>query len=432
MNKCLICGCDIESGEHCQPCVDKGLVAVKSIVADGVKGVGDQVKSIDEKITSIEEGQKSVDERISALENAPIARAFNINTRSSTHLGYKLSKQNIALREKASKNPLRYQAFSDDEQAEDYAKFMINITRALSGDVKAQMELQAKASDLVAGTDNLGGYTVPVQFQADLIELAKEESFALRECDSINMTTDNLKIPSEATRVTTAWIDENNAITASNPTFGQVDLTAKKLAGLTAGVSSELLADTAIDIVGRITQQFMYATGIELDNQVLNGTGSPVSGILTASAGNSVVMLTDAFSTVSFDDLSDMIAELSEADLRNAKFIYNKSIQNFLRKTKTTTNDYVYQKPQGGQPATIWEVPVIRASNAPSTTGASTAFVALGDLKKFIVARRATAMTIDVDPYTAFAEDTKRFRMITRWGLGIARASAFVRLLTSA
>ncbi len=175
MKKCLLCGKDHEiDGEHCQECIDKGLVAVKGIVADSVKTIGDTVKTIDES-------QKSITERLDALESAPIQRAFNINkTVGSKYLGYDLGNQNVALREKASKNPLRFASFANDEKAEEYARFMIDVTRALRGDIKAQMKLQTKASELVEGTDSLGGYTVPEEFQASLIELAKEQSFSLQ------------------------------------------------------------------------------------------------------------------------------------------------------------------------------------------------------------------------------------------------------------
>lgn len=112
----------------------------------------------------------------------------------------------------------------------------------------------------------------------------------MQKCTVLNMSSKQLVLPAESSIVTTSWTDEAGTISASNPTFGQVTLTAKKLAGLTEGVSNELLMDSAIDIVGMLTEQFMYAIGQELDNQVLNGTGNPCSGVLTAASGFSVVM----------------------------------------------------------------------------------------------------------------------------------------------
>ena len=45
---------------------------------------------------------------------------------------------------------------------------------------------------------------------------------------------------------------------------------------------------------------------------------------------------------------------------------------------------------------------------------------------------RFNSMSLDVDPFTNFAKAQVRYRMIKRIGWAIARADAFVRLLTGA
>jgi len=209
-------------------------------------------------------------------------------------------------------------------------------------------------------------------------------------------------------------------------------LTAKKLASLTSGISSELLQDSIFDIVGWLTEQFMYTQGLELDNQALNGTGSPLSGVLTAACGYSVSLATGStnFSAISGDKLSEMIYKLSEADAANAKFVFNRLIMHYIRTLKDTTGQYIWQKPGDGRPGTIWETPYIQSVKGPGTTGATTAFVALGNWKYFYVGQRM-GMTIAVDPYTDFNKDQVRFRAIRRVALAIARSTAFVRLLTA-
>jgi HK97 family phage major capsid protein len=239
-----------------------------------------------------------------------------------------------------------------------------------------------------------------------------------------------MPIPTELTRVSVNWPSEAAAPTESNSTFGQVELTAKKLAGLTDGISRELLSDSAIDIVGLLTEQFMYAIGLELDNQVLNGTGSPCSGVLTAAAGNSVVMSGANFSSIGADDLSEMIYNLAEEDAAMAKFVYNRLVQHYIRTLKDDNNQYIWQKPGEGRTGTIWELPYFQSSKAPGTSATSTAFVALGNWKKFFIGRRVGQMSLEMDPYSEFAKDLVRFKMVTRWGMAMARASAFCRLVT--
>jgi len=415
------------------------LGQIKGVVSDAVKGVTDKVKEVSDSL-------KTVTERVEAIEKRPAVGTPAIKIGSSEkYKGYKLGKQgtgkgqtallgNSSLKSFVMKHKEDFEVIGTEEGFEGFSKFMIDAKDAMMGDVAAQQKLQSeqKASQLVEGTNSVGGYTVPVEYQDDLIRLAVEKSFALQECTTIPMSRETLPIPTELTRVSVNWPEEAAAPTESNPTFGQVMLTAKKLGGLTDGISKELLADSSVDIVGLLAEQFMYAIGLEIDNQALNGTGSPLSGVLTAKAGYSCIMSADAFSTVTAEDFSLMISKLSEEDATQAKFVYNRSIQHFVRSLKDTANNPIYQAIAMAGPGTIYGVPKIESSRSVSTSAASTAFAALGNWKKMFLGRRQGVMSLEMDPYSEFAEDLVRFKMITRWGMAVARATAFVRLVTGA
>lgn len=408
------------------------LSKIKETVSGSVKSA---IEPIEKRLDDVEGKMKAFERAPSGQQN----KLFNVNTRSGeTYEGYKLFNQGEKIRSFVEQNPREHGKMATDEGFEEYCKFMIDFVKGkVFNNVEANMRLQkrqsemiAKASDLAEGTSNLGGYLVDPEFQPTLVKLIREKSFALQECTVVPMGSQVLNLPKEASLVSTAWIDEAGTITASNPTFGQVQLTAKKLAGLTGGVSLELLADSELDIVSMLTEQFAYAKALELDNQVLNGTGSPVSGMLTAKAGYSVIMTADAFSAITADDLSLMMSKLSDQEVVNAKWVFNKLITHYIRTLKDSQNNYIYAKPGNGVPGSIWELPYIQSVKGPSTTGTSTAFVSLGNWKKFYVGRRRGEMTLDVDPYTNFATGQVRFRMFTRWGLNAADANAFVRLVT--
>jgi HK97 family phage major capsid protein len=66
-----------------------------------------------------------------------------------------------------------------------------------------------------------------------------------------------------------------------------------------------------------------------------------------------------------------------------------------------------------------------------NTTAVSTCEAVFGNFKKFYIGRRIGASAIDLDPYTYFKENATQFRYITRWGMGVGRTTAFVRLLTA-
>ena len=68
------------------------------------------------------------------------------------------------------------------------------------------------------------------------------------------------------------WTSEGIAITKSNPSFGQVALTAKKLALLTY-LSNELLDDNAVGLNDVLVRMFTEALGWFEDQAFINGDG---------------------------------------------------------------------------------------------------------------------------------------------------------------
>jgi HK97 family phage major capsid protein len=439
MIKCTHCGKDIseKDAKYCPHC-QKALAQAQLEKADVVEAVKAAVKPMQE---GIEKSVSEIDARLKAIESTPAHKMFSVHTgvTAEVYRGYKLADQGEALREKFAANPNRFKSLSKGDKFTEYARFMLDVKAALCGDIQATMKLQAAAqaykSDNAEGTDNLGGYTVPVEYQMDLVKLVRENSFALQKCTVINMSSNSLKMPTEASMVTVAWADEAGTISASNPTFGQVNLVAKKLTGLTAGISNELLMDAGFDIVGFLTDQFMYAQGQELDNQVLNGTGNPCSGVLSAAAGYSVVMGAGStnFSSMTADNVRSMIRKLSSVDSAVAEFIYGKDVQYYLDVIKDTTGRYIYREPSGDRPAALWNRGVVESAKAPgeSDSGTGKGFITLGNWKQFYIGQRMGSMAFAADPYTNFAKDQVRFRVISRHALAMARASAFCRLVTA-
>jgi HK97 family phage major capsid protein len=404
----------------------KDLDTIKGAIAEGVKPLKDEVDA----------AVKEVKDRLAKIEALPLNKlgVFNVNTIPTEYRGYKLNEQGLELRDFASKNPTRFKVFNNEEKMNGFCKWMIAFIKAKKGDVNAQAELREmyQKAQMQEDTSDEGGYLVPQEYDWDIVQLARAKSFALDACSVINMTRDILNIPAEATMVSVAWTAEESGATETEPTFGTVQLNSKKLDGY-GKVTNELLQDSAIDIVGMLTEQFAYAIGQELDNQVLNGTGSPVSGVMTAACGYSVVLNTGSsnFSAVSGTDFSNAIYKLNSGDLSNARFVIGRLIMHYTRTLKDANGNFIFASVGGATGGTIWGFPYFVSEKATNTTGASTAFGVFGDFKKFYIGRRVGTMSIDLDPYTYFKENATQFRIITRWGMAIGRSTAFARMLTS-
>lgn len=441
MDKCPHCGLEITKGAktcpHCNKEIEQKdtlINQVKTAVADSVKTFKDEVgKKIEEAATAV----KTLATRVEAIEKLPAlkdgkAPAFG---HSSKYLGYNLNHQLRGIRNIAAKNPSQFPMFSNDEASENYAKWLLaHIAFRKNGDMEARkvmLEIAQKTNQMQEDTAAEGGYLVPQEYGWDIIQLARERTFCLQYCDVIQMSRSIINLPSEASLAAVAWTAEEGGITAGEATVGTLQLTAKRLDGY-ARVTNELLQDTAIDISGMLTEQFSYATLLELDNQVLNGTGSPCSGVLTAKAGYSVILSGDDFSTITGTDLSLMIQKVVPGlEQGNGLFVIGTLGLHYIRTLKDTTNNFIFAPPGANVPGTIWQKPYFVSTNVTNTSAASTALGVFGNFKYFKIGNRVGAMSLEVDPYGLFTTNATRFRMITRWALGLGSTGSMCRVLTS-
>lgn len=413
------------------------LEEIKKALTEGLeKNKEDINKSIEEKVNPLSEKVDGIDERLKTVEESPKFKDVNINTKfERKYRGYDLNEVGAGIATKAQKNPAEFPMMSNEEKFHGFKKFIIDFVKAKCfHNVEAMQgikEFYTKTNQMQEDTAGEGGYLVPEEWASEIIKLGREKTFALRECSVIPMNRDKMNVPSELTLASVSWTAEETEATAGEPTFTEVELNAKKLDGF-ARVTNELLEDSAYDIVSMLTEQFAYATLVELDNQVLNGTGDPTSGILTAKAGNSVVTTGDAFSTISADDFSEAIYKVGAKYRPGAKFVIGNIGLHYARTLKDSNNNPIWAMPAQAQPSTIWGVPYIESEQITDTTAASTGFAAYGNLKKVLIGRRKSSMKLDVDPYGLFTYNVTRFRIVTRWDIEVAIAAALCRIMTAA
>lgn len=414
---------------------DKDIQVIKGAVSEAMAPVANDVKELTTKIATIEADNKDLKERLEKVERTPVInRAFNVNTSSEKFMGYKVSKQFAKYRDQAQKDT-NFETLKSDEKIDEFAKFMIATIKASKDkDQEAKQWLHdyyTKTS--LYGGSGTGAYLVPDEFLWDMCMLARNATFALRECSVVPMNSDQLYIPAELTLASVAWTTKDTGqMSAGEPTFAQVSLAATRLDGI-ATLSNELLNDSAMDVVSMLSEQFGYAVAYELDNQVLSGTGSPISGLTTAACGYSVVMGSGStsFSAMTADLFSNAIYTLESGDTLNARFIINRIGLHYARTLKDDYGRYIFANPGAGVPGTIWEFPYFMSEKITNTSAAETALAVFGNFKKFYIGRRLAAGSLDVDPYGKFDYYQTRFRIVSRWALAVGRSTAFVRIMTS-
>lgn len=290
---------------------------------------------------------------------------------------------------------------------------------------------------LTEGVPADGGYTVPDQFVPELIRLVEEYGYIRRYATRIPMRGMSLTMPSLATGVTTVWVDEANAITETQPSFSQVNLTNKKLAALVP-ISTELLDDSSLTMANLVVNLIGEAIAAEEDRVGFVGStaaGDPYNGIINLTGLNSVTMATGStsFTDINPDLLLDMTDAVPRAARRGASYFVNREVLNVIRKLKDTTGNYIVQNPTGTSFQTLWGYPVIDLDVMPSLSddAVSTPFMIFGNPRYMYMGDRQN-VTFARSIHYAFNMDVTYIRATERIGFTGALPQAFSTLVTSA
>lgn len=221
---------------------------------------------------------------------------------------------------------------------------------------KAVLEALASKKALGEGSGATGGYLFPDEFRFELVKKLQAAPRMRGLVRTIPMKRDVLKFPSLVSRPKVYWTSENEEKTTTSAEYGEVTLTAYKMAAILYA-SEELVADaTEINVVNSIIDLFAEAVGEEEDRVITAGNGTTQPTGLTNASISSV----SCSGNLDFDDIINLIYELPVQYRANAKFLVHNTNIKELRKIKDSTGRYLWQEPLSvGQPATIQGYPVI-------------------------------------------------------------------------
>src|SRR5574341_1022751 len=297
-----------------------------------------------------------------------------------------------------------------------------------------RFQLAGKA--LGEGTDSAGGYLVPVEHSTKLIEILSARA-AVRAAGAtvIPMASDTLQIPSQTGGATAYWVAENAQITASDQTWGQVQLQAKKLAALTK-LSAELFEDSDPKIEALVMADLGRVLALEEDIKYLRGdaTGNTPRGLENISGVNvDTTTLGANGGTPSFDTLVNMLYNLDADNVPadGRAWIVHPRTVNTLRKIKDTTNKYLWADPAApGDPPTLCGYPVFTTTAVPInlTQGTSTdcSVIYLGCWPEFVIGqRKALELRASDAAGNAFEYDQVFIRAIMRVDCNVRHTASF-------
>ena len=162
--------------------------------------------------------------------------------------------------------------------------------KAKSGDAEARRWCQdhgveSRAQGSTGSTT--GSAFVPDVLESTVLRLVNDFSAFAANAMNVNMASDYVLFPKRTAGATAYWINENTAITASDPTSTQVALTAKKVTGAVV-VANELLRDSIVSIADWLAAELSLTLSQAVETVAWNGNPSnapSVAGLATGYTG---------------------------------------------------------------------------------------------------------------------------------------------------
>lgn len=155
-------------------------------------------------------------------------------------------------------------------------------------------------------------------------------------------------------------------------TFDQILLDAHKL-HVAIKITDELLYDNAFNLESYIIDQFAKALSNAEEDAFLNGdgVGKPL-GIFAETGGGQVAVTTNTQSSITGDELINLVYALKRPYRKNAKFIMNDQTIALLRKLKDNNGAYLWQPAvQAGEPDRLYGYPVYTSEYVPTVVTAN-------------------------------------------------------------
>lgn len=310
----------------------------------------------------------------------------------------------------------------------------------------AQMKAQSE------GVGSEGGFAVPEEWVAEIARIAEDFGLVRKLARHVPMGSDTKNYPTLTTSVAVSFPGENTEGSDSDIVLANVQLLAKTAVGLTV-LSNELLADANVSLVDYLSELYAEALAGSEDDQGLTGTGSPFTGILSASGTNVVTAPAgeDTFAEAANpDNLRDMISAVKSSVLPGSVFIMHRSVWGIVQKKKASDGHYFVsvaqpvlnpnsapQQASLSAVGTIWGYPVYLSDHMPSVSAASTKFIIFGNMRNLWFGDRQTMTASISDSATiggvnAFAANQSVLRVTERYALAVGLPAGFAVLETNA
>jgi HK97 family phage major capsid protein len=319
---------------------------------------------------------------------------------------------------------IRAQAFPNDRSAYEAAGF----EREVSAAVEQQMGVSARGylisnevlqRDLTVGTASAAGDLVFTDARpGSFIELLRNR-LALNSLGVTMLSGLNgpVAIPAQSGAGTAYWVAEKGALTESNPTVNQVNMTPKTLGAYTE-FSRRLLLQSSIDVETMVRNELATVIALEIDRAALYGLGN-------TNQPQGLKLIT-GINTKDFNAAAPTYAELVEmetliaadnADIGAISYVTNSTIYGGFKTTEKASSTAQFVLEPGG---TVNGYNVVRSNQVASGD------VFLGVWNQMIMGMWG-ALDLQVNPYALDTSGGVRVTALQDVDVAVRHPEAFTR-----
>lgn len=296
---------------------------------------------------------------------------------------------------------------------------------------------------LIEGSDSAGGYIVPPEFSAEIIELLYSRTLVRRlGAQPMPMDTGTLNIPKLASGAQSGYIGESTNVPTSEQSFGQIQLVWKKLATLVP-VSNDLIRHSNPQADGIVRNDLMSSMSVREDQAFIrdDGTNQKPMGLRYWAPASNVIA---ANATVNLDNVTSDLGRLwltlanNNAIFSQPGWVLSPRTQNYLMTVRDGNGNYAFRDEM--LRGRLWGYPYGATTSIPDNLGAGNeSEVYLVDFADAIIGE-SSQLVIDASPeaayhdgtnvQAAFSLDQTVIRAIARHDFAVRRAEADAAVLT--
>ena len=422
-----------------------GLRQTRAVKADGMETLLAKAQQEQRELTEVE--TLTFDELKAEAENLEktIGRAEEVQKLKASLAKAVEMPSDDAPAQVAKKTKAEPAAKSDEDKGLGFARIVRALVAAKGSPYVAAQIAENKFGDkdvakaLAAGDASAGGFIVPDKYSSEIIELLRPMSVVRRSGALVMPMEGSVDIPRLTAGTTATYIGENQNITKTEPTFGNLKATERKLAAIVP-ISNDLIRLSNPKADALVRDDLVASMAVTEDAYFLRGAGggnSPKGIRYWALAGN-VAGSAGTSATNIETDLKNLIQALESNNVRMIRpvWIMSPRTKNALWVLRDANGNLVFPEIRDGK---LWGYPVQTTNQVPTNLGGGTdSELYFADMADVVIAENAQIM-IDVSDtaayhdgsnvVAAFSQDQTVIRAIARHDL-VVRHDASVAVRT--